>query len=377
MTSWTHASLGFGIALAITLVATPIARSMALRLRMFDHPREGKVHRVPIPYLGGIAILVGFLLSIFVTGAWHELGGVTAATVVLAVMGLVDDAKGIGALPRFLVHVLAAGIALSTGILATPTNVEGLNVALTLLWLVGITNAFNLLDNMNGLSAGLATIASIFFFLMAFTEGQQLVAVLAAAVAGASSGFLPYNFPKARIFMGDAGSVPLGFLLAVISLKVRFPIAQPWSFAAPICVLLVAVVDTSIVMLDRIRSGRSIAIGGTDHLSHRLVRIGLTPPTAVSFLLSVSGVVGTVGVLGGWGIVAPAVMALTGVACCAGGAFLLQVVGADAGQPSETPPIVLDKTPQGIALREVRLTEEHPSAHREQPQNPLTRLPDR
>jgi UDP-GlcNAc:undecaprenyl-phosphate/decaprenyl-phosphate GlcNAc-1-phosphate transferase len=315
--------LGFGVAFLTTLVATPIARLAALHLQILDRPKAGKVHRVAVPYLGGLAILGGFSTSVLVTGAWRELGGVTAAIGLLTLVGLFDDVKTASASLRFLVHTLAAAIAVVTGIVATPTNVDVLNVAITVVWLVGITNAFNLLDNMNGLSAGIAAIAAASFFLMAATEGQLVISVLAVAVCGAALGFMPHNFPRARIFMGDAGSVPLGFLLAIIALKVRFPVPEPWSFAAPVCVLWVAVVDTTVVVVDRLRSGRPVAIGGTDHLSHRIVRRGVSPTGAVALLLALSSTVGLVGLLGGRGLLPPAAMVLVWLVLAAGGVFLL------------------------------------------------------
>jgi UDP-GlcNAc:undecaprenyl-phosphate/decaprenyl-phosphate GlcNAc-1-phosphate transferase len=317
------AFLGLGVGFVTTLVTTPVARHVALRLQILDRPRAGKVHQIAIPYLGGFAILGGFLAAVLFTGTWRELGGVTAAVGVLAVVGFLDDVRNMPATLRFATHVLAAGIAMTTGLLATPSDVEILNIAITLLWLVGITNAFNLLDNMNGLCAGTASIAAAFLFLMAAGEGQPVIAVLAAATSGATLGYLPYNFPKARIFMGDAGSVPLGFLIAVIALKVRFPVPQPWSFAVPVCVLWVAVVDTTIVVVDRLRSGRSIAIGGTDHLSHRLVEKGLSPTMAVSVLLSASVVMGLVGALSGRGVLSPIAMLVAGFVVGAGGIVLL------------------------------------------------------
>jgi UDP-GlcNAc:undecaprenyl-phosphate/decaprenyl-phosphate GlcNAc-1-phosphate transferase len=276
-----------------------------------------------VPYLGGLAILGGFLAGILVTETWREFLGLSAAVGVLAIVGLFDDSKSVPALLRLSLHIVAAAVAMASGLLAAPTDVEAINAAITLLWLVGITNAFNLLDNMNGLCSGVAAIAALFFVIMAVMEDQAPVAALAGVTAGAALGFLPHNFPRARIFMGDAGSVPLGFLLAVIALKVRFPVPQPWSFAAPVCVLGIAVVDTTVVVVDRLRSGRPIAIGGTDHLSHRLVGRGMSPSGAVGALFFLSACLGVIGLVGGQGILHPVVMVLTWVALGSAGSLLV------------------------------------------------------
>jgi UDP-GlcNAc:undecaprenyl-phosphate/decaprenyl-phosphate GlcNAc-1-phosphate transferase len=310
-----HAFLvGSVAAFSVSLTGTPVARRLAVRFRVLDLPRDGKSHLIATPYFGGLAILAGIVLSTWLTGAWRALGGLLVAVVLLSLVGLLDDANSLTTSARLGVQTLAAGVALASGVLASPTGLALFDSALTIVWLVGITNAFNLLDNMNGLSAGAALVGAIAFLFLAAAQGQFLVAALAASIVGACLGFLPHNYPRARIFMGDAGSTLLGFLLAVLALKVEFPLEQPWSFGVPICVLGLAVLDTSVVVIDRARSRRPIAIGSTDHLSHRLVSLGLTPTASVAALILLASAFGTTGILVGRSIAHPYTLLLVAAA---------------------------------------------------------------
>lgn len=322
MTGWALSAVGFGVALGAALAGTPLARRAALRRGILDRPRAGKSHVRPTPYLGGLAILVGVAAGALASGAWRELAGLALGAALLAFVGLADDVRTVSVRLRLTVQTVAALAAVATGLRASPFGVSWLDLGLTVLWIVGITNAFNLLDNMDGLSAAAAAIAAASIFSVAAVQGQYLVAALAAAVAGGAAGFLPYNFPRARIFMGDAGSLLLGFLVAVIALKVQFPVARPLSFLATACVLGLPILDTTVVVVDRLRWGRPVAAGGTDHLSHRLVALGLSRVRAVTVLLGASACFGGLGVLAGLGAAPIALPVAAAAALCLVGSLL-------------------------------------------------------
>ncbi|HEX5690155.1 MAG TPA: MraY family glycosyltransferase, partial [Roseiflexaceae bacterium] len=202
----------------------------------------------------------------------------------VSLFGLADDRWGMNAYLKLGGQVLAGAVLIlgGTQVFLFPSH-PWLNWLITLLWVVGITNAFNLLDNMDGLSGGTATVAAAFFLLLAALGGQFLVGALAAALIGACIGFLRYNLNPATIFMGDTGSLFLGFLLAALGIKLRFPSNVPWiTWLVPVCVLALPIVDTSLVFVSRLRRGLNpLTTPGKDHLSHRLVALGLTRREAV------------------------------------------------------------------------------------------------
>lgn len=267
---------------------TPLMLRVALRRQILDHPDERKSHTAPVPYLGGVAIVVAFSLAVGVSAAIYRptsgLGDLVLVLCVgslLALMGLVDDIRGLSAGLRLAIEV-GAGVAVwgvGSGVRLPGPHITDLLI--TVLWVVGITNAFNLLDNMDGLSAGVAAVAAGSFFVVAVVNHQHLVAALALTVVGCAVGFLRHNFHPARIYMGDAGSLFLGFLLAFLGLRLKLvDTPQTSSLFVPILILGVPVFDTTLVTIARLRHGRSVMQGGRDHASHRLVWIGL--PVAVS-----------------------------------------------------------------------------------------------
>ncbi len=252
---------------------------MAHRLGVLDQPAGNKFHQQATPYLGGLAVAIGLVLVGGVAaGASGELLTVVLGGLAISIVGLLDDRLHVGPLAKLAVEI-GAGVALwFSGVGAGLFGVEILDMALTVLWVVAITNAFNLLDNMDGLCSGIAALSAATFFAIAAVEGHYLVASLALAVAGASLGFLRYNFPPARIFLGDAGSLLLGFLLAALGLKLDL-VGQNGLIrsAVPVLVLAVPIFDTILVVVDRFRGGRRVYVGGTDHSSHRLAGLGLSP----------------------------------------------------------------------------------------------------
>jgi UDP-GlcNAc:undecaprenyl-phosphate GlcNAc-1-phosphate transferase len=288
---WPAYVLAFVGALTIAWVVTPLLLRFALRRELLDVPTERKGHDSPVPYLGGLAIVAGFSMLCLAAGLLTQsasvitqLGVLLGAGLLLATLGLADDLRGgISPTLRVLVEAATGVLVFATGNGAAFSGVpDAVNLAVTVLWVVGITNAFNLLDNMDGLSAGIATVAGLAFAVIAGLHGQYLVAGLAAGLAGCAAGFLRHNFHPAKIYMGDAGSLFLGFLLAVLGLKLQLTDTPPLvAVFVPMLVLGVPVFDTTLVTWQRLRHGRSPFQGGRDHASHRLVWVGIPVPVTV------------------------------------------------------------------------------------------------
>ncbi len=286
-------SLGaFAVAATISLVVTPFAIRAALRLGVLDRPGQHKSHSTPTPYLGGVAIVLAVTLAIVLAALVRgedsttltPLLGILAIALAMAITGLVDDLRGLPVVVRFGLQLAAALGLWWLGVRVDLTGELLIDLPLTVLWTVGITNAMNLLDNMDGLSASTATIASLWFGAIAVVNGQFLVAALAFTVAGGAAGFLRDNRPPARIYMGDAGSLFLGIMLASLGMLLDLGRGVLVTASVPVLILTVPVLDTALVTIARIRHGISPFQGGRDHTSHRLVRIGLPVPSAVGLI---------------------------------------------------------------------------------------------
>lgn len=327
------------LAVLVSLVGTRLARTAARRLEWLDRPSQRKVHTNPIPLLGGIAIYNAFLLTVLITNSRQVLAEGTVVLIgatLLLLVGVIDDQRGLGAPPKLLAQALATVLLVSGGVRVAPSGLAPLDLALTLLWVVGICNAMNLLDNMDGLSAGIAAIACAFFTLLAVSQGQVWVSIVAAALLGATLGFLRFNWNPATIFMGDAGSLLIGFLLAVLGIKLRFPLGNPQqTWLIPPLVLAVPICDTALVTVSRLRRGVRIASGGRDHISHRLVRLGLSVRQAVATIYLAAilcGGVATVVALVPEATVAYALAAALGLAGLVAIFLLERVDLSDTGQ---------------------------------------------
>jgi len=282
---WPVALVGFALSLGLT----PLTRRIARRVGLLDKPGGRKAHAAPTPLLGGLAIYGAFILALLAFPHWPQyalqLGAILAGSTWLAFVGLVDDRIGLSPRSKFPAQFLAALAVLASGISIDLTHSPILNDLLTLLWIVGIINALNFLDNMDGLAAGVSAIAAAGFFLLAISQGQELVSALSASLCGAAIGFLIYNFNPASTFMGDMGSMVLGFVLSVVGIKLHFysqSTAVTWMI--PVLVLGLPLFDTSLVVYTRLREGRSPFVGGRDHTSHRLVSLGLSSKRSVVIL---------------------------------------------------------------------------------------------
>ncbi|HUR77323.1 MAG TPA: MraY family glycosyltransferase [Acidimicrobiales bacterium] len=296
--------LGVG-AFVATLVVTPLAKRVAELHNVTAAPRSDRLHTTPTPYLGGVPIvLVAAAASPFI-GEWQtEATVIVGGAVLLGVVGLLDDLRNLQPAPRLIAEVSAALFAVAAG---ARVDIFGgvIDVVLTVVWFVGVTNAFNLVDNMDGAAAGIASATAVALAVTAGLNEQVLVGGMAAVVAGCCLAFLVYNWPPARIFMGDAGTLPLGYLLAALALKLRFPVEHVASITAVVLFTTPALFDTSLVVISRSTRHKPIYQGGTDHTSHRLLRLGLSTRAVASIVTAASAACGALGVLVGRDVLPP------------------------------------------------------------------------
>ncbi len=286
----------FALSFCLSAALTPVVRAQAARIGLVVVPSDERWHRRPTPFLGGAAILLGTLVpALALLGAprsapWIASG---AGALAAAALGFADDVHRLGPAAKLSAQVAAAALPVAFG-LGIPQLPPLLSVPIAVVWIVAITNAMNFLDNMDGLSAGVAAVAASILAIDAARRGDFVLAGWAGALAGACVGFLPCNFNPASIFMGDGGSLFLGYSLGVLSLlglRSREPSSLA-SLAIPLLVLLVPLLDTCLVTIARLSAGRSPAQGGRDHASHRLVARGLTERQAVLLLWWVAAVGG-------------------------------------------------------------------------------------
>jgi UDP-GlcNAc:undecaprenyl-phosphate GlcNAc-1-phosphate transferase len=290
----------FAGALVFAMGGTPLMRYLAPRLGVIDQPSARKVHIKPTPRMGGMAIFAAVMLALILLQSqrnFDQFVSILIAASWMSFLGLWDDRWGVPPLFKLLGQIAGALFLVANDIqVQLPHFAPWANTVVTMFWLVGITNSFNLLDNMDGLSGGIAAIAAAFFVLMSTFSGQYLVGALAAAVLGACVGFLVYNYNPASIFMGDSGSLFLGFLLAAVGIKLRFPENVTFvTWMIPPLVLGVPLFDTTLVCVSRLRRGLNpLTTPGKDHTSHRLVQTGMTQREAVLTLYLVAGALGLV-----------------------------------------------------------------------------------
>ena len=267
------------VGFALSLGFTPISRQIAMRFGIVDKPNEArKTHTDHKPMMGGLAIYVALTLSVLLfSPAQHiqELVAIISGAGLLALVGLIDDRYQLSWRVRFGMQFIAAIVLIVFGIQIRLFGIQWLDIPITLVWVVALTNATNFLDNMDGLTAGLSAIAAAWFLLIAVTQGQVLVSMLAAAILGSAVGFLAYNFAPSNTFMGDMGALPLGFLLATLAIKLNFsgtPLSVTWMI--PLLVIALPIFDINLVVWTRLSEGRSPTEAGRDHTSHRIQSLG-------------------------------------------------------------------------------------------------------
>jgi UDP-GlcNAc:undecaprenyl-phosphate GlcNAc-1-phosphate transferase len=277
-------------------------RSVALKFGFTDKPnQEHKTHNEPVPYLGGLAIVFGTISVTYGTSLFTDFtrqtfflaSTILVPAIIMAGTGLVDDLKQLKPWPRFVVQnvvaLIATMILVSNNTLGSPVGVLAIDFSVTLLWLVGISNSINFFDNIDGGASGSAAITSLALFFIALQNGQVLVAAMSLVLAGSTLGFLIWNKPPARIYMGDAGSLFLGILVASLTIRVDTNGELGiFSLLIPVFLLAVPILDTSTAVIKRLVRGVSPFQGGKDHLSHRLMRIGFEKRQAVITLWATS-----------------------------------------------------------------------------------------
>lgn len=289
----------FLMALSVTALSIPWVRRLAIRIGFVDAPAQRKLHSAPMPLMGGVAIFGGAVLAVitFVPEFPNTVAGVLLALTVVALVGLLDDRYSLPAWAKLAGQFVGFLILAYFDIRVKLPIPELINYTITFLWLAGISNAINFLDNMDGLSAGVSAVAAAFITLLGLQNNQFLVAGLAAAVLGSCLGFLRFNFKPAQIFMGDAGALFLGFVLALLGLQLRFPANSSFvTWMVPVFILSVPIFDTTLVVFSRLRRGVSPNTAGKDHLSHRLVQRGFGQREAVLLIYLLTGAGGMIAV---------------------------------------------------------------------------------
>src|SRR6202049_2271778 len=298
--------LAFLVALIASLLLVVAVRSLALRVGMVDLPGPRKVHLRPIPLLGGLAMygaVMTAVLFVFDGPARAQIEGILAGASLVAAVGILDDRGWLHHQVKLFIGMpLAAVILLITGIHAQVFSVllggrTGyiLDALLTVVWVVGITASFSILDHMDGLCAGIAAVASVSFAIIAYLNGQTFIATLAAAILGAATGFLRWNFKPAKIFMGDGGAMFLGFLMATLALKLRPVLAAGHNAAwlIPILILGAAIFDTTLISISRSRRGfLPFTTPGKDHTAHRLSNLFKSQRSAVLLMYALGAFFG-------------------------------------------------------------------------------------
>jgi UDP-GlcNAc:undecaprenyl-phosphate GlcNAc-1-phosphate transferase len=303
--------IAFAVGLIASMGLTVPVRQLALRVGMVDHPGPRKVHVQPMPLLGGLAIYLGVLVALLVSmdgPALRQVIAIYAGATLVAVVGILDDRgllhhqiKLFGAMPAAAVILLASGIRAQVfeNIWQGAPGVWA-DTALTLVWVVGITASFSILDHMDGLCAGVAAMASLFFAIFALQSGQLMVSTMAAAVLGAAAGFLRWNFKPAKIFMGDGGAMFLGFLMATLALKLRPEMSgsRTAAWLIPVFILGATIFDTTLISISRSRRGfLPFTTPGKDHTAHRLSNLFQSQRTAVLLMYALGAFFGLLALL--------------------------------------------------------------------------------
>ena len=287
---------------------TPVMRKIALKIGAVDRPNlERKTQKEPVPYLGGVGISIGItfasfgalLYSDFSTETFNKALSVLLPAILISAMGLYDDLKGLEPWPRLVAQTIT-GIAVAiyliqNGTLGQAFSNQALNYLVTIFWIVGICNSINFFDNLDGGASGTVAVISIFLFAIAFDHGQSLISALAIVTVGATLGFLIWNKTPAKIYMGDAGALFLGIIIAVLTIRLDPEVGpQSRALAIPLLLMAVPILDTTTVVISRLSRGISPFTGGRDHLSHRLMRKGLGRKTTAYVLWGMAATYGSV-----------------------------------------------------------------------------------
>lgn len=299
------------VAFIVSFAATPIVKMFAEKVGAIDIPNEERrVHDHPIPRMGGLAIFLGFLISVLLfVDISPQIQGILLGSIIIVVTGAVDDIVSLNAWVKLFLQIAAACIPVFFGVrievvmnpILWSSNeyllLKSLSIPITILWIVGITNSVNLIDGLDGLAVGVSTISSVTMLVIALLVSDANVAIVLAALAGACVGFMPYNLNPAKIFMGDTGALLLGYILATMSVLGLFKFYAIVSFAVPLLALAVPLFDTIFSFFRRIVRGQSPFHADRGHLHHRLIDMGLSQKQAVAVLYSISAILGLAAVV--------------------------------------------------------------------------------
>ncbi len=299
------------IAILIAALSTPVVKKLAVRINAIDIPKdERRVHKKPIPLLGGLAIYISFIITLILKQGMiegRELGIIIGATIIV-IGGVIDDIKELKPGIKLIFQIVAAIVLIVSGvkinILTNPfggtdgmVNISWFAYPFTIFWVVGITNALNLIDGLDGLAAGVALISTITIFVISIIYGRYEASILTAILGGAILGFLPFNFNPASIFMGDTGAQLLGFLLAAISMVGTIKSAAAFAISVPILALGLPIYDTLFAMIRRKVNGKPISQGDRGHLHHRLLDLGMSQRQVVVIMYLISAILGGIAII--------------------------------------------------------------------------------
>ena len=298
--------LAMGVAAVVSFLATPMVKNLAYKVGAIDVPKDNRrMHKVPIPRLGGLAIFLAFLLSVLVFAKIdRQMQGILLGATMIVVLGVMDDIMALNALPKLIVQILAAGIAVYHGCVIqfvsnpnvfssmTYLNLGWWSYPITIIWIVAITNAVNLIDGLDGLAVGVSAISTASLIVIALMVKEVNIVIILCALFGACLGFIPYNFNPAKIFMGDGGSLFLGFMLSTMSILGPVKSATIVAVIIPVLVLGVPIFDTAFAIFRRLVNKRPIMEADKGHLHHRLMKLGYGQRRATLMLYGVSGIMG-------------------------------------------------------------------------------------
>ena len=293
-------------ALVVSYLMSPLVKSFAYKIGAIDVPKDSRrMHKKPVPRLGGLAIFLGFMVSLLIfVPIDHQLRGILLGATIIVVLGVVDDISPLRAYFKFVVQIAAALIAVYHGVvvnvLSNPNVFSGdaywslgwASIPITVLWIVGITNSVNLIDGLDGLANGVSTISAVTMLVIALLVSEGQTALIMAALAGACLGFMPFNKNPAQMFMGDTGSTFLGYILATISIQGLFKYYAIISFAVPFLILGLPMFDTLFAIVRRLAHGQNPMSPDRGHIHHRLIDMGLNQKQAVAALYVVSSILG-------------------------------------------------------------------------------------
>ncbi len=296
----------FVVALIISFATTPLVNKFAYKVGAIDVPKDNRrMHKTPIPRLGGLAIFFGFLTGVLLFIPMNpELQNILLGAVIIIVLGCIDDVVALNAKVKLLGQIVAAMFPVMAGIrIEAITNFNPFTsspyitfgifaIPITIIWIVGITNAVNLIDGLDGLAVGISSIASFSLLIIAILVSDPYIAVVMAALAGGCIGFMPYNINPAKIFMGDTGAMFLGYILATFSIEGLFKFYAVMSFAVPFLILGLPIFDTGFAIIRRLANGQSPMAPDRGHLHHRLIDMGFSQKQTVAILYSISGLLG-------------------------------------------------------------------------------------